>query len=542
LRPLFSQLPLISEKKILNSLVTRAGIWYSGVSNVRDGVLDMGKGVLFSRFNSKAPRKAPLTLIIILCLVWLSLSGCSENGGGANDGIANPESNTESEFSISGQVIHNGTGLPGVTLKLSSPAGEKSATSAQDGSYSFVGLAKGDYVLSPSMAGCSFVPAKTHVAINGNIARVETLITAFLPRIWAGWYHSLALTSSRQLLAWGDNSSGQLGNGTNTGSNVPVNVSLPEGIEITAIAAGWGHSLALTSDGRVLAWGRNSDRQLGDGTINHRNVPVNLTLTQITAIAAGEAHSLALTSDGRVLAWGCHIMGQLGDGRGGVDDSDRVNVSLPAGTTVTAIAAGERFSLALTSDGRVLAWGEGAFGQLGAGIYACGLSTYPLFVSLPAGTTVTAIAAGANHCLALTSAGELLAWGLGSAGQLGHGTRDSSDIPVRVSLPAATRITAIAAGAFHSLALTSTGELLSWGVNVSGQLGNETNDMSTVPVNVSLPAGASISSIAAGQRYSLALTSTGEVLAWGLNSSGQLGDGTASNSNVPVKVLLPPME
>jgi alpha-tubulin suppressor-like RCC1 family protein len=150
-------------------------------------------------------------------------------------------------------------------------------------------------------------------------------------------------------LAWGRNDLGQLGNGTAANSSTPMPVSLPAGTRVTAVSAGFGHNLALTSTGRVLAWGDNTFGQVGDGTTTNRSTPVPVSLppgTWVTAIAGGGNHSLALTSTGRVLAWGLNDFGQVGDGTT-TNRSTPVLVSLPAGMRVTAISGGGDHSLAI---------------------------------------------------------------------------------------------------------------------------------------------------------------------------------------------------
>ncbi len=353
---------------------------------------------------------------------------------------------------------------------------------------------------------------------------------------------SAAIGASDTYFAWGDNSDGQLGNGTTTGSSTPVDVYLPAATTITAVTAGGLHSLALTSTGAVLAWGRNFSGQLGNGDTTNRSTPVDVDLpagTTITAIAAGAFHSLALTSAGTVLAWGENLHGQLGNG-GTTNMSTPVGVSLPAGVTITAVAAGAFHSLAVTSTGAVLAWGDNSNGQLGNGT-TTGSST-PVDVDLPAGTTITAVAAGvagAAHSLALTSTGAALAWGNNADGQLGNGDTTNRSTPVDVDLPAGVTITAVAAGGLHSLALTAAGAVVAWGRNVSGQLGNGTTTGSSTPVDVDLPTGATINAIAAGFDFGLALTTAGAVVAWGKNVSGQLGNGDTINRSTPVDVDLP---
>ncbi|WP_018217756.1 RCC1 domain-containing protein [Salinispora vitiensis] len=344
---------------------------------------------------------------------------------------------------------------------------------------------------------------------------------------------------SETVLAWGGNGQGELGDGTTTDSSVPVEAELPANTTITAIAAGNGHSLALTSDGAVLAWGENLSGELGDGTNTNRNTPVEVNLppnTTVTAIAAGHNHSLALTSTGTALAWGYNFFGQLGDGTT-TNRNTPVEVDLPTGTTITAISAGAVHSLAITTAGTALAWGGNYSGQLGDG--TTDDRNTPVEVDLPTGTSITSIAAGGVHSLAATSAGTAFAWGSNTYGELGDGTNTDRTVPVAVSLPANTTVTTITASAIHSLAMTSAGTALAWGYNYYGQLGDGTTDNSNTPVNVNLPTGTTLTTITAGGGHSLAMTSTGTALAWGGNYSGQLGDGTTNQSNTPVNVNLP---
>jgi alpha-tubulin suppressor-like RCC1 family protein len=328
------------------------------------------------------------------------------------------------------------------------------------------------------------------------------------------------------VLGWGDDSAGQVGGVSDT----PIRTRVPAGTPITAVAAGMIHSLALTSDGRVLAWGANYEDQYGNGYGSipaSGSTPVQADLpagTDVTAIAAGAWDSLALTSDGRVFIWGDYYTGQPGDPRSGFTGSATpVPVDLPAGTRVTAIAAGEDHSLALTSDGRVLAWGVNVGGALGNGTTMS--SSVPVPVDLPAGTKVTAIAAGYGYSLAVTSTGRLLAWGYTVNANLGSGGTGYSLLPARVPLPAGVRVTAVSAGQYHALALTSTGRVLAWGNGGDGDLGNGGTTGTATPAPVKLPARVTVTAISAGTRFSLARTSDGRILSWGNNASGQLGNG-----------------
>ncbi|MCP4546611.1 MAG: hypothetical protein GY835_09125, partial [bacterium] len=313
----------------------------------------------------------------------------------------------------------------------------------------------------------------------------------------AGQAHSLALKSDGTVWAWGNNAFGQLGDGTTTDRHTPVQVSGLAGI--TAIAGGYFHSLALKSDGTVWAWGNNAHGELGDGTTTNRHIPVQVSgLTGVTAIAGGQYHSLALKSDGTVWAWGNNYTGQLGDGT----TTDRYTPVQVSGLTgVTAIAGGYFHSLALKSDGTVWAWGDNDNGELGDGTTTIRLT--PVQVSSLTG--VIAIAGGSNHHgLALKSDGTVWAWGYNAYGQLGDGTTTSRSSPVQVS--GLTGVTVIAGGSVHSLALKSDGTVWAWGKNGYGQLGDGTTTDRSLPAQVSGLTG--VIAIAAGGYHNLALKAT----------------------------------
>ncbi|WP_018586381.1 Ig-like domain repeat protein [Salinispora arenicola] len=391
---------------------------------------------------------------------------------------------------------------------------------------------KGSWVRPASLRGLFAVPLMVAIVLGITSVGAARVLAQSVPSAAAG--------PPGTGLAWGNNSDGELGDGTTTDSSTPIAVDLPADTTITAIAAGTAYGLALTSAGTVLAWGDNSAGQLGDGTTTDSSIPVTVDLpagTTVTAVAAGDRHSLALTSTGTMLAWGENFIGQLGDGTT-TRRSTPVAVDLPTGITITAMAAGDRHSLALTSAGTVLAWGDNSAGQLGDGTTTD--SSTPIAVDLPTGTTITTVAAGAYHSLALTSADTLLAWGYNIFGQLGDGSTTDRSTPIAVNLPAGTTITTVSGGARHTLAVTSADTMLAWGHNNFGQLGDgSTTDRST-PIAVNLPAGTTITTASAGAFHSLAVTSTGTMLAWGYNALGQVGDGTtATRRRTPVAVDLP---
>ena len=356
---------------------------------------------------------------------------------------------------------------------------------------------------------------------------------------------------SRALYGWGGNDSGQIGIGSvggsgATGVTVPAQVPVVSGTTMTSVAAGGSFSVGLTGTGTVDAWGSGLLGELGDGatTSTPTPTPVHLPVgTVVTQVVAGGSHALALTSTGAVYAWGAGTDGQLGDGSTQAKDVP-TPVPLPAGTVITRVAAGGDHSLALTSTGQVYAWGDDLHGDLGDG--ATVPEDTPVAVTPPVGLTFTGIAAGTTHSVAVASDGSVWAWGMGASGQLGDGSLADATTPTAVSMPAGTPVAQVAAGGAHTLVLTVGGLVFGWGSDVFGQLAtplvlSQPVD-SDVPVAPSgLPRATPYVSIAAGEDSSYALTSDGVPWAWGGDYYGQLGDGSPGlNGIVPAPMATLP--
>jgi len=269
-------------------------------------------------------------------------------------------------------------------------------------------------------------------------------------------------------------------------------------------------------------------------TLRRHTLTLTIIATCLWFASAGYAQA-----PGVVQAWGFNGAGQLGDGT----TSNRSTPILASGLTgVTAVASGQAHSLALLSDGTVRAWGWNSSGQLGNGTTTD--SHVPVAVNGLTG--VVGLAAGSNHNLAILSDGSVRTWGENFQGQLGNGSNANSTTPVapnglgspgpRWSLrfPPPT-VVAVAGGIAHSLALLADGTVRAWGHNGWGQLGNGTTTNSNIPVTVSGLSG--IVAIAAGGYHNLALRSDGTVWTWGYNGFGELGNGSnAGLSLVPMQV------
>ena len=310
---------------------------------------------------------------------------------------------------------------------------------------------------------------------------------------------------------------------------------------VTAIS---GTGSALASTGAVYTWGANNYGQLGNGNTTFSATPVLVTAlsgVNVKAVAGGVNDNLALTSTGAIYAWGYNGDGELGNGTtsGTAPNSTPVQVTGLSGVNVMAVAAGQDHSLALTNTGAVYAWGSNVYGALGTGNNTN--SNTPVPVTGLSGVNVTAIATGAFHSLALTSSGAVYAWGYNDEGELGNGTTTASSTPVPVAGLSGVRVKSVAGSTFHSMALTSTGAVYAWGFNGYGELGNGTETDSSTPLLLSFPANgsATVVGIAAGVFSSFALESDGSLWAWGDNEYGQYGNGTTTSSLTPIEVYTP---
>ncbi|MGW8762736.1 RCC1 domain-containing protein [Streptomyces sp. NPDC055815] len=369
------------------------------------------------------------------------------------------------------------------------------------------------------------------------------------------------------VLTWGSNLRGELGDGSTTGAQLVPGRACGNAVcttpldRIVQVAGADGHSIALREDGTVVAWGANSGGQLGDGTRTDRDTPVQVCavgepapcasfLKGVAAVAAGDHHSIALLADGTVVAWGTG--GLLGDGTV-ADGLTPVRVCAVGSaapctsylTGITRIAAGYQHTLALRSDGYIIAWGHNGNGQLGDGT----TTPRPAPVFVNGVFDAVSVAAGIYHSVAALSTGSVMAWGYGDA--LGNGTGGQATGPAPVcaigqTAPCTsylTGVTSVAAGAFHTLAVRTDGTALAWGNNIYGQLGDGTTTDRRAPVRVCAPGGCSgylsgVSAVVGGVSgyHSLALRTDGSVRAWGANHYGQLGDGTKLTRHTPFRV------
>ena len=358
--------------------------------------------------------------------------------------------------------------------------------------------------------------------------------------IAAGDRFSYAVKNDGTAWAFGDNANGQLGNNSTTASRIPVQVRTSSGnlSGVKATAGGKGHGVFLTATGGVWSVGLNSSGQLGNNSTTNGLLAVpsrglSGNLSGIAEVACGDAFTLFLSANGTISAVGSNTNGQLGDGT-------RVNrltaVPVAGLTSVSFVCAGADRSFGVKSDGGVFAWGGDLFGAQGQGARGFEWSWSPL----PQWSAFARAAAGSSHTLWLKADGSVWAAGRNLYGQLGNGLASDSLVPVQTQSGTGnlTAIQDVAAGTAHSLALAQNGAVWAWGLNSSGRLGDGTGTSRTkaVPALDAVGPISGTSAVAAGDAFSLALRQS-SVWAWGVNNLSQLGDGTTTSRSKAVPVL-----
>jgi alpha-tubulin suppressor-like RCC1 family protein len=346
-----------------------------------------------------------------------------------------------------------------------------------------------------------------------------------------------------------------LGDGTTITRTTPVRVEQEGGVPITGVSQvspGAMHSCAASGDGSAWCWGDARHGQLGDGTTIARDGAVRVTraggrwLQRVVGVSAGGGHSCAVSSGGSAWCWGANSYGQLGDGTT-TGRSRAVKVRRSGGgalSGVVAVSAGDDHSCAVTSDHAVWCWGRNRLGQVGDG--STNRRLRAVLVTKVGGSVlagVTSVSAGERHTCARTGSGAAWCWGRNDHGQLGDGTTVDRRRAVRVTRQggwALTGVTAISAGSDHACARMEHGSALCWGLGNHGQLGDGTTMERHRAVAVLRADGqplTGVRAIGAGYRHSCAQSGGDAAWCWGLNRTGQLGDGTSMDRHRAVRVV-----
>ena len=374
--------------------------------------------------------------------------------------------------------------------------------------------------------------------------------------IAAGGSHSLALTADHKLWAWGADDQYQLGDGRTTDEPAPEPIENPlcgpaNLTNAVALAGGSDFSMAVDANGVVWSWGDGSSYgQLGNGAYTNVFTPTPISgISNVVSVAAGYGHALALRADGTVWAWGDNVNGadDSGNGQLGAGDlggagltNSPVRSLVPTGTVIVAIAAGDRFSLALDATGLIWGWGSNEGGELGANPPP-GSDVSTNLPALVAGiSNVIAIAAGYDHAIAVKADQTLWTWGDNFRGELGR--TGSNTVPGQVVANGlSNNVVGIAGGFQFTLAVTSNGQVYAFGDNSAGQLGTNGISLTNAPMLVAGISNVVLVSAHPDGEHSLAVTvnqGTYQYYAWGANDRGQVGNGDATGDNQYTPVQL----
>jgi len=396
-------------------------------------------------------------------------------------------------------------------------------------------------------------PATITATSEGVSGSALITVSPGLPRgavaLAAGGRHTCGLTGSGAIYCWGSNWLGQLGDGSTADSKTPVAVA--GALSFSAFTAGrgegLGHTCGLTSAGVGYCWGHNLLGELGDGSRTNSTTPVAVAGgLRFSALTGGEGHTCGLTSDSAAYCWGLNMWGQLGNGSTSMSTTP---VVVAGGLKFTALVAGFSHTCGLTSSGAAHCWGRNLESELGLGSTSgpdlcpnagsCSIRPAPVSTGL----SFSALAAGGYHTCALTSSGAAYCWGWNRDGQLGLGSSSGPDLCgsrpcslTPVAITGGLSFGVLAAAGLHTCGLTSDNAGYCWGLNTWGQLGNRSTMNSPAPVAVD--GGLRFNAFALGSGdHTCALTTAGVAYCWGRNTWGNLGDGTTNDSSTPVRVV-----
>ncbi|MEI7917846.1 MAG: prepilin-type N-terminal cleavage/methylation domain-containing protein [Candidatus Saccharibacteria bacterium] len=378
------------------------------------------------------------------------------------------------------------------------------------------------------------------------------------PKLWtkvsASYNDTCAVATDNNAYCWGMGNFGQLGNNATVGSTVPVAVSTAgvlSGKTIKSISTGNNNSCVIASDNKAYCWGANWYGGLGNNTTTDSSVPVAVNTSgvlsgkTIKSITVGAYHTCAVASDNLAYCWGHGNSGQLGNNTI-VDSLVPVAVNTAgvlSGKTVLSLSAGVQDTCAVASDNLAYCWGSNQYGILGDGTN--NLSSVPVAANTSgvlSGKTINSITASYYHSCVIASDNQVYCWGSNWYGELGNNSTADSWVPVATSTTGALSgktVISIANSTFDTCAIASDFKVYCWGGADYGQLGNSTFTQSNVPVvvsNTSNFTNQSIISISATDSiHACALAFDNNIYCWGSNIYGELGNGSTTNSNIPVQ-------
>ncbi len=394
-------------------------------------------------------------------------------------------------------------------------------------------------------------------------------------QVSAGAQHSMIIKTDDTLWAVGDNTNGQLGDGTLDDRSNPVQVKTAAGRPMTnvkQVSAGSYHNMILMKDDTLWAVGNNWNGQLGDDTIANKKIPVAVkeaapgggttAMTEVAQISTGKEHSMIVKKNNTLWAVGNNLFWQLGDGAKNAMELIPIEVLTAPGnqamTEVDQVSVGDNHSMIVKKNDTLWAVGWNNDGQLGDGTDDSKLTPVQVKEKVPGGeptamTEVDQVSAGTQHTVILKKNGDVWAVGLNDHGQLGDGSTANKNIPVQVMIAEGepmTNVDQVSAGSFHTMILKENGDLWAVGNNEYGQLGDGTTDQRLTPVQVKQPnpVGSGppvpmtkVASVSAGYEHTIIVKRNGTLWTVGRNNKGQLGNGDVELATklLPVEITVP---
>lgn len=400
------------------------------------------------------------------------------------------------------------------------------------------------------LAGVLAITAASAGAAASSGSGVEAALGG-VTQVSSGTSSSCAVLTSGQVRCWGNNFSGELGDG-----NLGVDAAAPVAVRntddtaalggVTQVAVGGAHACARLASGQVRCWGDNFNGQLGDGSTDDSDLPVTVRnaagtgpLVGVVAVTAGSRHSCAVLASGQARCWGDNLAGQVGNGDQPVDALTAQPVRNPTDTAalvdVAEIGAGDQFTCARLTSGRLRCWGGTASGQLGNG------TTGPLrdlpvpVLGVTSGTLggTLGLGVGGAHACAVLADRRLVCWGANAQGQLGDGTTSSSLRPALVASVTGdgdlAAVSSVSADLRSTCARLTNGQVRCWGDGDPGQLGTGVPGDRALPVVMRNPLGTGalgrVAQVAAGAGHTCVRLASATVRCVGADDDGQLGDG-----------------
>lgn len=400
------------------------------------------------------------------------------------------------------------------------------------------------------LAAALIVPAAGWAAVTpdegpiegGTTVLIDCVDLSSIDIVTAGGMNAMIVTKDDQILTWGEVQWGATAGGGNTAPSTITRGAIPDGADIISAAYGQHTGYAVTADGDVYAWGMNASGQVGVGSfvqweyyspvkVNRGAIPAGVKPTEVIA---GSGHVSVLADNGWVYSWGEPSSGD-GTNNWQTEPVALAQGQIPVGVTITQVAKGNGNAYGLGSDGWIYAWGSNFMGAVGDGTGSTSTvatRTTPVRVNqgaVPAGVTFTQVAAGSYNAYGVGTDGHVYSWGNNGNGMLGIGDTSVPWVmePVLMAqgdIPAGVKVTRVVSSELHTMLLADDGSTYSWGLNSSGQLGNNSTTTASAPTRVDMtdvPTGVTFTDLAINYRASYAMGTDGRLYSWGASGSGE---------------------